>query len=340
MAGGSGAPVGGSTGEKEALGGREAEIEAALRYLAYGLEAMADGSVRVLQGPQAITADGLLDARAALDALRSSCSAAQNQEAARVVCSWCEGTGWVCDGCGRPEKLCMASACGGAALSMSGCPKCYRGGCGGSGYVEVRSSGSAARSEECTCAPTTGTDYEPHDPSCPKSARSSGSAAQNQEGPPPIEEDAGYWRKMYEELHSITAGDPTSIYHEHEQLRRRIVELEAARSPQDENYEAGIYAAGRALAVIGGDEELYDRGDPIAMEWRDEARAAVDAYLSRCSQGIEAQRWRLALREIAKYDSATAAGQDLVQYLVGIAREALAEFSVPPAGTPDDKEQP
>ena len=36
----------------------------------------------------------------------------------------------------------------------------------------VRSSGPAAQNQECTCAPTTGTDYEPHDPSCPKSARS------------------------------------------------------------------------------------------------------------------------------------------------------------------------
>jgi hypothetical protein len=59
-------------------------------------------------------------------------------EPRRLVCTWCEGTGWLCDGCERPEALCMASACGGAKLSMSGCPKCFvPGGCGGRGYVEV-----------------------------------------------------------------------------------------------------------------------------------------------------------------------------------------------------------
>jgi hypothetical protein len=35
--------------------------------------------------------------------------------------------------------------------------------------------------------------------------------------------------------------------------------------------------AGRALAVTGGDEELYDRGDAIAVEWRDEALVALEA---------------------------------------------------------------
>lgn len=71
---------------------------------------------------------------------------------------------------------------------------------------------------------------------------------------------------------------------------------------------------------------------------------AAEAELARlkASPSSERDTEKLveALREIAKYDSATAAGQDLVQYLVGIAREALAEFSAPPAGAPDDKEQP
>jgi hypothetical protein len=68
-----------------------------------------------------------------------------------VVCQWCEGSGWLCDGCQRPEALCMASACRGAALSMSGCPKCFvPGGCGGRGYISAPSRDGSVAVEDAT----------------------------------------------------------------------------------------------------------------------------------------------------------------------------------------------
>jgi hypothetical protein len=67
------------------------------------------------------------------------------------VCPWCEGSGWLCDGCQRPEVLCMASACRGAALSMSGCPKCFvPGECGGRGYVPAPSRDGTVAVEDAT----------------------------------------------------------------------------------------------------------------------------------------------------------------------------------------------
>ena len=101
------------------------------------------------------------------------------------------------------------------------------------------------------------------------------------------------------------------------------------RSPQDEDHEC------RQCGVnVKVGEFCPQRECPFPRA----SAGQVDD--DRSSPERDTEKLVEALREIAKYDSATAAGQDLVQYLVGIAREALAEFSVPPAGTPDDKEQP
>ena len=96
------------------------------------------------------------------------------------------------------------------------------------------------------------------------------------------------------------------------------------RSPQDEDHEC------RQCGVnVKVGEFCPQRECPFPRT----SAGQVDD--DRSSPERDTEKLVEALREIAKYDSATAAGQDLVQYLVGIAREALAEFSVPPAGAPE-----